>query len=133
MCWQDDKHTEVFAFPLRAFGRHTQLPEPAADGLFTDPARITGLLSGTGWQDIVVAPVDEPARIGSDVGDVMRYVRSMPRIRAIADSLDDPALSEQVLADVAEEYAEHQRPDGIWVRAAAWIVTANRAPAPPVS
>jgi SAM-dependent methyltransferase len=130
LCWQDDAQNEVFAIPLRAFGRHTRLPEPSAGGLFIDPARITRLLSGTGWQDIEVAPVNEPARMGSDAGDVMDYIRSMPRIRAIADSLEDPALSERVLADVAEEYAERQRPDGIFVRAAAWIVTANRASAP---
>jgi len=126
LCWQDDAQNEVFAIPLRAFGRHARLPEPAADGLFIDPARITRLLSGTGWQDIEVVPVNEDARMGSDVGDVMRYVRSMPRIRAIADGLDDPVLSERVLADVAEEYAERERPDGIFVRAAAWVVTANR-------
>jgi SAM-dependent methyltransferase len=130
MCWQDDKQNEVFALPLRVFGCHAQLPEPAADGLFVDPARIARLLSGTGWEDIEVASIQEDAWMGSDVGDVMRYVGSMPRIRAIADSLDDPALSERVLASVAEEYAARQRSDGIFVRAAAWIVTANRASAP---
>jgi SAM-dependent methyltransferase len=127
LCWRDDAQNEVFAIPLRAFGRHARLPEPAADGLFIDPARITKLLSGTGWQDIKVTAVDEPARMGSDVGDVMRYIRSMPRIRTIADSLDDPALSERVMAGVAEEYAERQGPDGIFVRAAAWLATGRKA------
>lgn len=127
LCWQDDAQNEVFAIPLRAFGRHARLPGPAADGLFIDPARITELLSGTGWQGIEVTALDEPARMGSDVGDVMRYVRSMPRIRTIADSLDDPALSERVMSGVAEEYAERQGPDGIFVRASAWLATARRA------
>jgi len=126
LCWQDDTQNEVFAIPLRAFGRYVQLPEPAADGLFIDPQRITELLSGAGWRGVRVTPVDEPARIGSDVDDVMRYIRSMPRIRTIAASLADPMLSERVLAAVAEEYAERQNHNGIWVRAAAWLVTAQR-------
>ena len=57
----------------------------------------------------------------------MRYVGSMPMIQNFTAGLDDPALSEQVLAAVAEQYRALQRPDGIWVRAAAWLVTARRA------
>ena len=68
----------------------------------------------------------EPAWIGSDLDDVMAYVRGMPRVRNLLASLDDPALAEPVLATVAAQYAERQRPDGVWVRAAAWLVTASR-------
>jgi hypothetical protein len=28
---------------------------------------------------------------------------------------------------IAEQYAARERPDGVWVRAAAWLVTAHRA------
>ena len=92
-----------------------------------DPRQITKLLSGTGWEDVEVTPVHEPAWIGSDVDDVMRYVGSMPMIQNFTAGLDDPVLSEQVLAAVAEQYHALQRPDGIWVRAAAWLVTARRS------
>jgi SAM-dependent methyltransferase len=126
LCWQDDTRNEVFTLPLRAFGAHAQLLGPAAADLFVDPRQITGLLSRTGWEDIRVAPVNEPAWIGSDVDDVMSYVRGMPMIRNVTASLDDPALTERVLAAVAGQYHERQRPDGIWVRAAAWLVTARR-------
>jgi hypothetical protein len=57
----------------------------------------------------------------------LRYISSMPRIRNVAASLLDPVLSERVLAGVAGDYAERQGPDGIWVRAAALLVTARRA------
>lgn len=126
LCWQDDTRNEVFAIPLRAFGAHAQFPEPSAANLFVDPQRITGLLSGTGWEDIRVAPVNEPAWIGSDVDDVMSYVRGMPMIRNVTTSLDNPALTERVLATIAGQYRARQHPDGIWVRAAAWLVTARR-------
>jgi hypothetical protein len=39
----------------------------------------------------------------------------------------DEALTERVLAAISEQYAARQRPDGVWVRAAAWLVTARRA------
>jgi ubiquinone/menaquinone biosynthesis C-methylase UbiE len=128
LCWQDDTQNEFFAISMRAFGAHVPLPEPIADGLFYDPRQVTALLSGAGWRDVQVAPVNEPARVGSDVDDVMRYVRTMPRISALAGSLGDPALTEQILAEIAGEYAARQRPDWIWVRAAAWLVTARRPP-----
>jgi SAM-dependent methyltransferase len=127
LCWQDDTRNEAFAIPLRAFGAHTRLPGPSASALFVDPAQIMGLLSETGWEDVQVASVDEPAWLGSDVDDVMSYVRGMPAIRALAASLNNPSLTARVLATIEEQYRARQRPDGIWVPAAAWLVTAQRA------
>ena len=127
LCWQDDTHNEVFAIPLRAFGAHMPLPPPASGDLFVDPRKITSLLSSTGWADVQIASVTEPAWIGSDVDDVMSYIRGMPTTRNLAASLADEPLTEQILAAIAEQYAARQRPDGVWVRAAAWLVTALRA------
>jgi ubiquinone/menaquinone biosynthesis C-methylase UbiE len=127
LCWQHDMHNELFAIPLRAFGAHTRLPGPAAGDLFTEPRQVTELLSGTGWEGIQIDAVSEPAWMGSDVADVMSYVRGMPMIRSLAAQLGNEALTERVLAVIAEQYAACQRPDGVWVRAAAWLVTAHRA------
>ena len=127
LCWQHDLHNELFAIPLRAFGAHTRLPGPAAGELFTDPRRVTELLSGTGWEEIQLDAVSEPAWMGSDVADVMSYVRGMPMIRNLAAELGDEALTERVLAVIAEQYAARQRPGGVCVRGAAWLVTARRA------
>lgn len=127
LCWQHDMHNELFAIPLRAFGAHTRLPVPAVGELFTDPRRVTELLSATGWDDIQIDAVSEPAWIGSDVADVMSYVRGMPMIRSLAADLGNEVLAERVLAVIAGQYAARQRPDGVWVRAAAWLVTAYRA------
>ena len=127
LCWQDETRNELFNIPLRAFGAHTRLPGPSASALFVDPGRITELLSGTGWEDVQVASVNEPAWLGSDVDDVMSYVRGMPTIRALAASLNDPSLTDRVLGTIEEQYRVRQSPDGIWVPAAAWLVTARHA------
>ena len=118
---------ELFAIPLHAFGAYTRLPGPAAGDLFFDPQQVAELLSGVGWEDIQIDAVSEPAWMGSDVADVMSYVRGMPMIRSLSAELGDEAQTERVLATVAEQYAARQRPDGRWVRAAAWLVTARRA------
>ena len=78
--------------------------------------RITGLLSGTGWRDIRVTAVTEPARIGSDVGDAMSYVRGMPKLRDLTANMNDPRVTEHVLATIADEYAARQSADGVWGR-----------------
>jgi SAM-dependent methyltransferase len=124
LCWQDETRNELFNIPLRAFGAHMRLPAPTASGLFVDSGLITELLSGTGFKDVQVASVNEPAWLGADVDDVMSYVRGMPAIRALAASLNNPSLTARVLATIEEQYQARQRPDGIWVPAAAWLVTA---------
>ena len=127
LCWQGDSGNEVFAIPLRAFGAYAQMPDLVMDDLFADPQRIANLLSGSGWQNVRVTAVTEQAWIGSDVDDVMSYVRGMPRMRDLAASLHNPAAAERALAAIAEEYAARQCVDGVWVRAAAWLVSARRA------
>ncbi len=126
LCWQDDSQNEVFAIPLRAFGAHTRLPGPSANDLFVDPRQITELLSASGWENVRVGSVNEPARVGSDVKDVMSYIRGMPVIRTVAASLD-PMLTARALEAIEEQYDARRHPDGIWVHAAAWLVTAGRA------
>jgi SAM-dependent methyltransferase len=127
LCWQHDMRNELFAIPLHAFGAHTQLPGSAVGDLFVDPRQITDLLSSTGWEKIRIDAVSEPAWIGSDVADVMSYVRGMPMIRSLTADLGNEALTERVLATIADQYAARQRSDGVWVRAAAWLVTAHRS------
>lgn len=125
LCWQDELCTEVFSVPLRAFLAHTQLPGPVRDNLFADPRRITELLTGAGFTDVRVDAVHEPARIGSDVADVMGYVRATSKVRDLLARLEDEVLTQRVLATMADEFAARQDPDGLWVRAAAWLVTAR--------
>ncbi len=126
LCWQDQLRNEVFSIPLRPFLARMPRPGPADDGLFADPVRVTRLLSGAGCTDIGIDAVIEPAWMGADVADVMSYVRGMRMVREFAAELDDEALTEEALAAIAEQYAARQRPDGVWVRAAAWLVTARR-------
>ena len=128
LCWQDDLSNELFGLVLRAFAPWTRPPEVAGRDLFENPRRVEDLLSGAGWAGIEVRPVSQPAWMGSDVADVMAYVRDMRLVRTLADQLGDEGLTERALAAVADDYASRQRPDGVWVQAAAWLVTATLSP-----
>jgi SAM-dependent methyltransferase len=132
LCWQDDEHNELFGIPVNAFAATTQLPGPPRDGvLFENPHRISELLTAAGFQDVHTRAVNEPAWMGTDVGDVMSYVREMRVVREIAAELADEELTERALAAMAEQYAARQAPDGIWINAGARLVTARRAPGSP--
>jgi SAM-dependent methyltransferase len=126
LCWQPDMRNEIFSIPLRAFAEHVRSPESTASDLFLDPKAITELLGRTGWADMGVRALTEPAWMGSDVADVMAYVSAMRTVRALIAELADDALTDRVLANIAEQYAARQRPGGIWVTAAAWLVTGCR-------
>jgi SAM-dependent methyltransferase len=125
LCWQDDTVNEL-GIPLRVFAAHAALPELSVNGTFFDPVQITTLLSKTGWGDVRIDPVIELARVGSDVDDVMNYIYGMPAIAMLTARLDDDALAGRVRAAMAGEYAARRGPDGVWVRAAAWLVTARQ-------
>ena len=127
LCWQDDKSNDLFGIVLRAFAPWTELPDLPARELFANPRRIGEMLRGAGWSGIRVDALSQPAWMGSDLADVMAYVRDMRMVRTLADQLGNQELTERALAAVADDYAARQRPDGIWVQAAAWLVTAGRS------
>jgi len=132
LCWQDDDHNEMFGLPLKAFlAWTTQLPDPGRDSLFEDPRRVTELLNGAGWTDVRTEAVNEQAWLGTDVADVMRYVRRIRMVENLIADLADDELAERALASAAEQYAARLRPDGVWIGAGVWLVTARRGPGGP--
>jgi SAM-dependent methyltransferase len=126
LCWRPDAENEVFAIPQRAFNALAPGSVPARDDLFADPERVSRVLAGAGWTDIRADPVTEPAWIGTDVDDVIGYVRGMDVVRRTAAATQDDELAERALARMGVEYAARQAPDGVWVEAAAWLVSARR-------
>jgi SAM-dependent methyltransferase len=132
LSWQDDEHNEVFGIPLNGFAAVGRLPDQPGQGLlFEDPRQIAEVLSGAGWQDVRAEAVNEPALMGTDVDDVMTYMRGMRMVRELAAQVADDAVTERALAAMAELYAARQRSDGVWVSAGTWLVTARRAPGNP--
>ena len=82
-----------------------QLPGATVGDVFFDPMQVTSLLYRTGWEEVQIDAVTEPAWIGPDVADVMSYVQGMLMIRSLTAGLRDEALTERVLATIADQYA----------------------------
>jgi SAM-dependent methyltransferase len=129
LCWQDEARNELFGLPTRAFSETAPPAPQRPPGLFTDPARLLPLLRSCGWDSVKASPVTEPVWIGSDVTDVMTYLSGMTMIRNLAAEAAHAAGPDVVgaaMARLRDEFADRQRPDGIWVDGAAWLVTARR-------
>jgi ubiquinone/menaquinone biosynthesis C-methylase UbiE len=126
LCWQQNARNELFGILLRAFMAAGNLPAPA-ESPFTDPGRVCELLTGAGCADVQIDAVSESAWVGSDVADVLSYLSGMRMVRLMTAELADDALTQRALAAIADQCAARQRPDGVWFRAAAWLVTARRA------
>ena len=126
LCWQPEERNEVFSLPPRAFATQLKSPVPGVDGPFADPVWVSDLLTEAGFTDCRITALREPARIGADVDDVLAYVRQTSRVRELAARYPDDAFLRRVWDTLAGEYATRQRPDGVWVEAAAWLVVAAR-------
>ena len=125
LCWQDDSQNEMHSIPLRTFERYTPLPTPDVNCLF-DSDYIENLLRKGGWDGVKIEDIRRSAWLGSDVNDVMGYIRSMPSTERLIAGIGDQKLAHRIMADIAEKFAELERSDGVWVRAAAWLVRAHR-------
>jgi SAM-dependent methyltransferase len=125
LCWRDDEHNEMFGITVRAFGCDMAMPGQA-NALFTDPRRVTELLTVAGWSNIRIDALHAPVWLGTDAADVMDYMSGSARVRALTKALGDAARAEAALAALTEQYRIRERPDGVWVNAGAWLVRARR-------
>lgn len=104
-------------------------PDPHAPGPFAfgDRARVEGILSEAGWQDIGFEPIDYRMVVGvgeNAVDEALSYfLRIGPAARAIA-SLDG-AQRDEALASLRGVLETHLHGDAVSLPAACWIVTAR--------
>ncbi|MEV4348494.1 class I SAM-dependent methyltransferase [Actinoplanes sp. NPDC049596] len=112
LCWQDALVNEVFAIPLRVLGGRGGV-DP-----FADPGWIEAMLLEAGYVDVRVAGLRETVRLGADARDVTAYSLGSAQVRELAGDLGQAARK------ILGAFRERERPDGVWVEAAAWSVTA---------
>lgn len=129
-CWQDPAKIEYLTVPFAAIGPYVTLPELAREGepgafSLARPGRIRGLLAGAGFGGITVEELSGPVRVGTDVEDVIAYYQATPEARSLTGPLDEHTAG-KITAALREALRPFQREDGVWLGAAAWLVTAAR-------
>jgi SAM-dependent methyltransferase len=134
VCWQERSRNAWADVPLRAV--LAQLPEapppavlqPGAPGpfAFADPAWVRGLLSGAGFRAVAIEPVETTVHVGAatTLAEGLAYCRNIgPASRAMAEAA--PARRPQLEAALEEALGPFVSARGLWMDAAAFIVTAR--------
>lgn len=136
VCWQDMALNPWAAVPLRAVLRvvgEGALPDLMKVGrpgpfYFSDPDRVRGFLAAGGFSDVRIERDERPVHLGGarTLEEAVAYCRQIgPAARATADA--DPALRPALDRALGEALAPFVGERGVWMDAAAFIVTARKA------
>lgn len=130
LCWQDVLHNEYLAVPLGAALVHVPIPDigaPETPGPFSlaDPARVVDVLAGAGFGGTTTVPVEAAMRLGDDAEDAVGFLAGTGLAKALLEPVE-PAVAERALDAVRDALRSYERPGGIWLGGAAWLVTARR-------
>jgi SAM-dependent methyltransferase len=127
VCWSERTRNEHWTVPFDAVAPHLGLAAPAArpNGPFAlaDPGHVRTVLHQAGWVEVEISEVREPLRVGLDADDAVAFEITDPDV---AEDLAaaDPADAARAVADLRAAFAARERPDGVWLGAAAWLVRA---------
>ena len=127
VCWRNEQENDVDEVPLRA-ARPFLKPQPVSDPnppgpfSFANPDRVRALLTAAGFEDIKIVPYDE--QVGS--GDLETALTLALRVGSLGKIVREaPELRAAVVEPVRAALAKHERPQGVMLNAATWIVTAR--------
>jgi len=103
-------------------------PEDPGQFAFADQARVRRILEGAGFRELKFTPHDPVMRLGRNAREAAEFSSQIgPTTRALADAPEDRkrVLQQAVREAVEQEFARHERPDGVTLKAAIWIVSAR--------
>ncbi|MEO3842062.1 class I SAM-dependent methyltransferase [Streptomyces sp. B22F1] len=131
VCWRAPEESEYSAVPRAALGRYVTVPksggvnEPGPNSL-ADPDRVREVLGGAGFVDVRLEAENEPMDLGAGVGEALDFVLNRPHVRGAMADLDGgtKAKATEALREALTPYAT---PEGVLLRAPAWLVTAHNA------
>lgn len=129
VCWRGIAENPLMSTPMAAAARHAEPPPPPTPGApgpfaFADPDRVRRLLSGAGFADVAIDPLDTPIG-GNSLDDSLTLALRVGPLGAVLR--ENPAVAPQVIEDVRAALGAHLRDGGVWMPGAVWIVTARKA------
>lgn len=134
VCWQAPRANAWMHLPWDAVAMHVPVPEspePAGPGPFAlaDPDRIRAPLRAAGFRDVAITPLAQPVPVGTDVEDAVAFFARGP-IQAVLGRQPAPAAGAgrpvyPIRDTLRRLLAPHAKSDGVYLDAAAWLVSAR--------
>ena len=127
VCWRGLAENDWMRIPLAAGLQHLAAPppsDPLAPGpfSFSDPARVTAILSAAGFEDTVIEAHDQ--QIGG--GDLDETVATALRVGPLGALLrETPERRDSIVATLREALGPYLTPQGVMMNSATWIVRAR--------
>ena len=129
LVWQRPEHNEwqiEIQEALTPGGRSPQ-PEPTSDPFaLADSGLTESMLLAAGFSEVSCRDLREPICYGQDSVLACAAVRGLRSVRAALEAMA-PEEAQAALLRLRRMLAAHQRPDGVWFEARAWLFTARRA------
>ncbi len=133
VCWRPLQENPLMAIPAMATSKHVPMkrPEPNAPGpfAFADADRVRGILERAGFVQVKHEQIDQPMHVAGNEsldGAVAMLMRMGPAGAALREAKAGAELLETVRLSIREAIAPFERPDGIVMPSATWLVTAMR-------
>ncbi|GII77177.1 methyltransferase [Sphaerisporangium rufum] len=90
-----------------------------------DPARIHEVLGAAGFTDVVTVGVEAPQVWGRDTADAAAFLGAWGPVRHLLGGVAEPVAA-RAHAALAEALRPFERPGGVRLRGAGWLITATR-------
>ncbi|HEY4017334.1 MAG TPA: methyltransferase domain-containing protein [Pseudonocardiaceae bacterium] len=108
-------------------GRAAPVPEPTMNPFALAESGVTeAMLLAAGFSEVHCVDLREPICYGQDSVIACATVRGLHSVRTALEAMDADG-AEAALLRLRRTLAAHQRPDGVWFEARAWLIVATRA------
>jgi len=129
VCWQALNKNPWMEIPLKMALQYVSAPPPAGPEepgpmALADPDRVRQILSGAGFENIKLEPLESKLPIETDVPTAAQKLMLIgPAGRLLRDAPE--SIKERAENDLREAFAKFQTENGVLVNSAAWIVRAT--------
>ncbi len=130
LCWQDLVRNDWLMIPVGAALSFVPLPDLGPEGgpgpfSLAEPDRIRTVLTQAGFEGVATTEVEEQVYLGQDAADATEFLRGTGMGRVLLEDADADSQEKAVDA-VRDALKSHERPEGLWLGARAWLVEATR-------